>query len=531
MLPDSLRFPRALFLSSSSAFLYILAYNEPKIFWPLAFVAFVPFLFFVYREENIRRVFYYGLLFGVTTMGGVIAWFWNAYPLDWAGIESSLASVAVIFLFWLLSASVLGIFIALWAVMFKKLATGGWRDIFIAPSLWILSEFARAVVFSLVYWAKNASVIGPYWTLGFFGNVFSWSKILALFAPWGGVYLLSFLGLAVNCVLFILARKFFNSKRILAAGVCVAIILIIFPKIDSAISGTTSSGETKTIAVITTDFSAAPARGLAGILTEMSAKKETIEKLLSAASLAKPDIIVLPSDSRALDYLGAEKIKKIIGNPQKKVLLIDSAPADGESGAKETMFFYETPSGKTGTYDKMFLLPNGEYLPYFEAAAIRLFGRDEWVRNFDFSRGYHRGAGLTAYRFDGNSIGALLCSEIIPYSLYRGVTAAGAGLLVNVFSQAIFHGNGVLYNQMVSLAKMRAEENRRYFAASGNFAPSFIINDRGDVVAETKKGENVFAGTVRFNYEKTVYTRFGDWVLVIAAVIVAAAYGKRRFFV
>ena len=51
--------------------------------------------------------------------------------------------------------------------------------------------------------------------------------------------------------------------------------------------------------------------------------------------------------------------------------------------------------------------------------------------------------------------------------------------------------------------------------------PSFVLNERGEILGESVRGEDsVLLVKAGFNTTKTPYTRFGDWILLVAAFLV-----------
>ena len=512
-------FSHPLFLVLGSAILYIVSYDAPAYAWPLGFVALVPLFFFLRNEQSLKRVFRYGFLFGVVTIAGVIVWFLSTYPLEWAGIGNKFVGAAIAITVWTLTSILLGLFFGLFAVLFKKLARNDWHDILIAPSLWVLMEFARAFFLSLLF-LGNQSSLGPDWIFGFFGYSLVWSRVLAYLAPWGGVYLLSFVGVAMNCALFLALYRMRQGKTATKFFVVVGVLaaLYIANQVVSLNTTRAISGDTKTIAIVTTNFPATFSQGFLNI----GEQANTIERLLGEAVQSSPDIIVLPEDSYALPYLGTTTIQTLLEREKKEVMLIDSAQVSDALGTRERIFFYSSARGVVGTSDKTFLMPYGEYLPHIAVATARLFNFQEWLSAFDDVRGYQRGNIAVPISFDGHVLGVLFCSEIIPDSLYRKLAGGGADIFFNVASHADFHnGERILYNQTLSSAKMKAAANRRFFVQAGNYMPSFVLNERGEILGESVRGEDsVLLVKAGFNTTKTPYTRFGDWILLVAAFFV-----------
>ena len=512
-------------LSLGSAFFYIALSDFPTYAWPLGFVALIPLFLLIRREQSTRNIFWYGFLFGFVAIAGTTIWFLGAYPLEWAGIESRSVAALIVASVWITTSVFLGVFFALFAWLFKKLSYGDWRDIVTASSLWVLMEYSRALFLSIIFLGSQSS-LGPDWILGFFGYSLGWSHLFASFvAPLGGVYLVAFVGVAINYAMFLVVWKF-RGKRL--SFVCLALVaaLSIFYGVDQAAVSRPVSGETKTVAIVTTNFPASFSDGL----IVMGTKAASLERLITEAVQNAPDIIVLPEDSRAQEYLGALRVQELLNRSGRDTVLIDSARSSHGSGARAKIFFLSSTGGVPDESAKEFLMPFGEYVPYAAALIARLFGQEEWLMSFDTVRGYERGESQT-YRFREHVLGTLFCSEIIPDSPYRNLARRGADIFLNVASHADFHENGeVLYAQTLSTAKMKAAAHRRYFIQAGNHMPSFILNERGEVLAESARGENsVLFSTVRFNTEKTLYTRYGDWMLIVALVLlVGPVWSKRR---
>lgn len=510
---------RPLLLSLGSAFLYIALSDFPAYAWPLGLAALAPFFLFLHRESSLQRVFWYGSLFGTIAVAGTIVWFLGTYPLEWTGVENHLAAAVIVFSVWTFTSMFLGMFFGLFAFLFKKLSRGDSRDIIVVSSIWVLMEFTRAFALSLVFLGAQSS-LGPDWIFGFFGYSLGWSHLFALLAPLGGVYFVSFVGVAINYGIFMLLFQL-RHKNVLALLVgLVAFIGSIYGAdqiVAHARAGEDSPNATAVVAIVTTNFPAAFADGFSRI----AQKSLTIENLLSTAVLGDADIIVLPEDSRALSYLGATRVQSVLDKSKKEVLLIDSSRSldSGEPRAK-ILFYSSSERAVSGESDKEFLMPFGEYIPYIAVGIARAFGQEAWVSSFNEVREYERGK-VQTYSFQGHALGALFCSEIIPDAPYRDLAIARANIFLNVASHADFHENGrTLYNQTLSTAKMKAASHRRYFIQAGNYMPSFLLNEKGDVVAESVSAEQgVLFVKVGFNTEETPYTRFGNWILLIAFVV------------
>ncbi|WP_218915037.1 apolipoprotein N-acyltransferase [Desulfurivibrio alkaliphilus] len=124
-----------------------------------------------------------------------------------------------------------------------------------------------------------------------------------------------------------------------------------------------------------------------------------------------------------------------------------------------------------GIYRKQHLVPFGEYIPLrrllpFFAPVVETLG--------DFTPGPEPALLTCADR----KIGTLICFEAIFPRLARQMTAGGAELLVNITNDAWF-GLSNAPHQHLSMAALRAVENRRSLARAANTGISVMITPDG----------------------------------------------------
>lgn len=493
--------------------------------WFLSFFAFVPVFYFLYQERlNLKKVFLGSFIFGFVFIGGVASWFWQTLPLDWAGVESKTGSILIVFLVWCFSSLVLSFFIALWGAVFFRFKREDLTDIFLASFLWVLFEYLRSSFFS-VFWAGKEALVGPHWSLGFLGYILSESKMLLPLAGVGGVYLLSCVVIFVNILFF----EFLKSKNKILFFFL--IFFLFFSVMDFDFSKNKTEKETFDAAVLNTRFSPFFEISQKDFFNRLVVLKDLLYQIKKDKE--NPDIIIFPEDSRFLTSLD-EKWRKnffeeIFSNQEK--LIIDSSRTEENGKIQSTLFYFNTKSGITQNYEKVFLMPGGEYLPYSISFMGRFFGENEWLEEFRRSRGYSKGeGGVFAGELQGVKFGALFCSEIMSPNLYRELTRNDSQVLINIASHGIFDDSPLLYKQILAIAKVRAVENNRYFIRAANFTPSFILDNKGQIraiSAQVQDKGTIVYGKVEIIKNKSFYTRFGDWFLLLsflAVVILAFVY-------
>lgn len=113
----------------------------------------------------------------------------------------------------------------------------------------------------------------------------------------------------------------------------------------------------------------------------------------------------------------------------------------------------------------------------------------------------------------------LICWESDFGEYVTGYVRNGANILT-VITNDDWWGNTPGHVQHLYYSRLRAIENRRSVARSGNTGISCFINQRGDVIQPTAyKEEAVLKGSIYANNELTYYSRTGDFIGRVALFI------------
>jgi len=183
-----------------------------------------------------------------------------------------------------------------------------------------------------------------------------------------------------------------------------------------------------------------------------------------------------------------------------------------------------SPQGEwVGRYDKVHLVPFGEYLPFPQLFAFA-GGLTKEVGEFQ------RGASLTPLDAGGERFGTFICYESIFPDEVRQGPLQGAQVLLNISNDG-WYGDSGAWKQHLQQTQMRAIENDRWLLAATNTGMTASIDPFGRIVAATpRKVRTGLMAPYALSTGTTFYTRHGDWFAYLCAIISAGALVGRFVF-
>jgi apolipoprotein N-acyltransferase len=183
------------------------------------------------------------------------------------------------------------------------------------------------------------------------------------------------------------------------------------------------------------------------------------------------------------------------------------------------------PQGqKVFTYDKIHLVPFGEYEPFPLIHRVVTSVSDE-------VGGFRKGSSYSlAHLPGGYAFGAFICYEAIYPGEVRRFAAAGADLLVNISNDGWF-GRSAAPEQHFRMARVRAVENRRWLLRVTNNGFTVSVDPYGRAFRPLPPDVRAAVDLpYDFRTDETVYTRFGDWFawlcILVSAILVASTFKK-----
>jgi apolipoprotein N-acyltransferase len=462
--------------------------------------------------------FVLGYVCGILWFAGTCYWIFDTMH-RYGGLPIPVAVLALI-LFCMYVGLYHGMFGLLLALIAgSKIAGSGAairRALVAAPFLWVAVELARTRITAF-----------PWELLGYSQTAnFALTRIATL----AGVYGLSFEIVLVNSVFaaaFLAAKE--RRKRLLVAA-CVAAVIL-------------QTGQWLAPPPLATDHTALLVQPNIPIQEGAMWTKEYFQgtlRDLTATSLHPPgqkegrryDLIVWPESPSPFytnDPLFRDTVSELARQSGSWVVAgsIGITPVMHSGGQNSQIFnsaALVSPQGEwVGRYDKVHLVPFGEYLPFPQVFAFA-GGLTKEVGEFQ------RGASRTPLDAGGERLGMLICYESIFPDQVRQLALQGAQVLVNISNDG-WYGDSGAWKQHLQQTQMRAIENGRWLLAGTNTGMTASIDPYGRIVAATpRKVRTALAAPYALSPGTTFYTRHGDWFAYLCAIISASALLARFVF-
>lgn len=231
----------------------------------------------------------------------------------------------------------------------------------------------------------------------------------------------------------------------------------------------------------------------------------------------------LPFFYETNSYLG-EELRAAVSAWHSPLLF--GAPGIARPGTNEAVFnraFLLGPGGQTlGQYDKVHLVPFGEYLP-------------KWLK-LDFLEAllqgvgvYEAGNSLESLNYGTLALGVLICYEGIFPWLARDRITGGANILVDISNDGWF-GRTPAARQHLFLTVLRCVEQNRWLWRSTNTGISAVADARGRIVfAGPMFRRGFLLSQGRLLAERSVFYYLGPWLpwLALATLCLAAVFAGR----
>ena len=478
--------PRAAAVAAGA--LPVLAFPAPALWW-LAWFGLVPWLLLLQRASTARE----------------------AAVRSWCGAGGFLFAMHYWLLpnlgpFLVLVVTALGVLwvpwgACVWWLLAPPVTARRWAAAMaVVPAGWVLTEAARS-------WS---SLGGPWGLLG----ASQW-RMPALLAPasLGGVWLVSYLIVAANTAVAVAVQSAPAWTR-LTAGAAAAVIFACGPLWYVAEQPPT--GDRIVLVALVQP----------GVVHGPAQRFDREEEMTSRLPPGRFDLVIWGESSVGFDLETrpdlTSRLERLSGRLASDLLV--NVDARDSTGAIRKTSVLIGRQGILGRYEKMRLVPFGEYVPF--RRVLEPLTRITRAAPEDRRRGHS----LVVMHTDGIAFSPLICFESAFPDMSRRVARAGTDLIVFQSSTSSFQGSWAPATH-ASLAAVRAVETGRPVVHATLTGTSAVFDAQGRRLAWF---DTHHRGTVEVSFilatRTTPYLRYGDWMLVFCIAVLGgtAAMVLRR---
>jgi len=420
----------------------------------------------------------------------------------------------------------------------------------LSPFIWVAVELARARITSFPWDLLGIAQVD--------------NPLLTRLAPYTGAYGLSFVIAAVNALW--LTRISLKDRRYTRTGLTLAAVVIILLYVLSLrhTQRPVHEGASATAVLVQENIGVGAAAAAAGPeltldqeLTEFSSlslfplndevcygiPEVSSTKCTSSFSpqqgsnpdqtryLVQTDVIVWPeAPNRFVDnYRNFRVALSRLARTANAPLIVAGMGVDADSETEQGYHLYNSanfvrPDGSFAQrYDKMHLVPFGEYTPYKQL--------------FSFAGNLLQDVGLfepgterRVFTTGGHTYGTFICYESVFGDEIRQFADMGADVLVNVSDDG-WYGDSSAAWEHLNMVRMRAIENHRWVLRATNTGITASIDPQGRVfMAAPRHVRTSIRAGFDYEHDVTFYAAHGDLFAYLCALIALVALAASLLF-
>jgi apolipoprotein N-acyltransferase len=485
----------------------------PKVgFWQLGWFALVPLLMAV-KDLSFGQAFRIGFAAGMAHFLTLL--YWLLYTMQTYGGLPLYLAVPVLFLLSAYMAIYIGFFAAFITPWTRSFSWGCFAAV---PLFWVSLEYIRGFLFTGFPWSF----------LGY--SQFNQLHIIQI-SDIFGVYGVSFLMALSNAAVFLVleitfvqksAKKknqiiTFKALQILSVFIVLLAATWTYGKWQiSSFDDQLSKATVSRMTVVQGNIDQA-------IKWDPAFQIETTEKYINLSLSAEkkdPDLIVWPETATPFYFLYDAQLSRmvidLVSYMERDFLL--GSPSYTYDETKEDIIYYnsayliDSDPKVIGKYDKVHLVPFGEYVPF-----------KKWLpflgKMVDHVGDFKHGKKGETLAWKDENLGVQICFEIIFPNLSRAMVKNGAGILINITNDAWFAKTSAPY-QHFAMAVFRAVENRRSLVRAANTGISGFVDPVGRITNQSALFEDaVLTENIAIYHETSLYTRLGDFFAIACTLI------------
>ncbi|HYK38918.1 MAG TPA: apolipoprotein N-acyltransferase [Candidatus Eremiobacteraceae bacterium] len=391
-----------------------------------------------------------------------------------------------------------------------------------APFIWVTFEFIRAHLPEISF---------PWNLLGYPAGA---NLALAQLTTITGVYGLSFLVAAFNGLIAWadVAEGPSTAKKVGTVGAVAAAILLIMLAGGKLVPMPVANHAAR---AVQPDFPEVESYGQDWFGTHGDDLKDLQDLSLSPSS-KNPDLIIWPEAPAPFSWQDGHfaKLASSIATKSGRPFLAgtiewktEKLPSGLLTQAPYNSAVLTDPQGqKAFTYDKIHLVPFGEYEPFPLIHRVVSSVSSE-------VGGFRKGASRVNGTLPGGyKFGVYICYEAIYPGEIREFANHGANLLINISNDGWF-GKSAAAEQHLRMARIRAVENRRWLLRVTNNGITAAVDPYGRTYTSIPRDVRGAADLpYDFRTDHTLYTRFGDWFawlcVIVSVILVGQTFLKKQ---
>lgn len=490
-------------LAASSAILLFCSFPSVN-FFPLAWIGLVPLLIALYGIDNWKLAFRIGYVSGFLFFAGLLIAIALLYPY---------ANIGTTLLGYLLLVGYTALYFAVFSVLVYHLP---WQS-------GVLFPLGVAIIWVSLEWVRGWFLTGFPW-----GNIgySQWNYPAGIqIASLAGVYGVSFVIVFFNAGIaaLILHRTEWQKELVAVIAPCLlALITLIYGYV---VTGRSDNIETQSIEI-------ALVPGNISQLDKWNAKKypQIFMKYLNLteeAAKEQPDVVVLPETTIRGQILSGEwsnyssHFKQMLDRIGDISMLVGATDPDSSGNLYNRVISVSSDGEIQGKYAKMHLVPFGEYVPLSEFLP-------NFIQFHPFEHGKtHNLLPIGNVSEEGGEgqitqVGTSICFESSFPNHFRRFVKKGAAAMGILTNDAWFAGTA-LPALHLAMAPLRAVENRISVFRCANGGFTCAIDRYGRVytrfVTPKTSDEFLIADVALSDGKTTLYTRYGDWLPILCALI------------
>src|SRR5215472_14581308 len=382
-----------------------------------------------------------------------------------------------------------------------------------APFVWVTFEFVRAHLPEISF---------PWNLLGYPASA---NLGLLQITTLAGIYGLSFLAAGFNALLawVVVSKRMALKQRILVGGVAAAVLVIAMLTAPHFVPEAEAQHFARAVQLDFPEVPEYPPDWFARNAPQL----DEISKLSLTPSAEKADLLVWPEAPAPFSFEDnqfaklASTLATRFGHPFLAGV-IEWKPPDpsdrvlpSEQSAYNSAILVDPQGQRVFTYDKIHLVPFGEYEPFPLIHRV--------VANISTEvGGFRKGKKYAVGRLpSGNTFGVFICYEAIYPGEVRRFAANGAQLLLNISNDGWF-GRSAAAEQHLHMVRVRAVENRRWIVRATNNGFTASVDPYGRMIQPLPPDVRAAADLpYDFRTDETIYTRFGDWFAWLCVIVSA----------